>query len=257
MNLFGTIRQLFIEQGRVRKYLLYALGEIILVMIGILLALKVNNWNSDRLNRAKEQEYIHRMRYEILADINYYTGIKERFQNKEKSLYRIIKVWQMPQPHIADSLEYIHDFVVAGNVSSWYNEPVTWDQLIQTGDLNLIRDNHLIEALYNYHNLVKRISDNYSVYPTQMANQARVSWSIPFRQEALESFMVPRNELRIPAKAVYENIWSERIHYLDLYISLAYITTAQVQNMEEIIQTGNELLQLLQEKAGIKNELVN
>ena len=73
----------------------------------------------------------------------------------------------MPQPIITDSLEYIRDFVSAGNVGPWFNEPVTWDQLIQTGDLNLIHDNHLVrKALYNYHNLVKRTSDNYLIYPT-------------------------------------------------------------------------------------------
>mgnify|MGYP001195549616 CR=1 FL=1 len=250
MNIFHTIRQLLIGQGRVSKYLLYAFGEIILVMIGILLALKVNNWNSTRLNHLKEQDYLRRMTDEVQADIDYYAGIRDRFHSKEISLARIIKVWQMPQPIITDSLEYIRDFVSAGNVGPWFNEPVTWDQLIQTGDLNLIRDNHLVEALYNYHNLVKRTSDNYLIYPTQMTNRARESWSIPFRQEPLESFNVPRNELKIPSKEVFENIWNNRRHFLDLYISLEYITSAQVFNMEDIITAGKGLLDLLREKTG-------
>ena len=248
MSLMHQIRQLFINQGKFRKYLMYAIGEIILVMIGILLALKVNNWNSDRLDRIKERDCLIRMRDEIAEDIDYYTEIKDHFQRKDERLARIIKVWQMPQPRITDSVEYIRDFVSAGNVGPWFNEPVTWDQLIQTGDLSLIRDNDLVAALYHYHNLVKRTSDNYLLYPTQMTNQARASWSGPFRLEPLESFKGPRSELGIPAKAVYENIWNNRLGYLDLYISLAYITSAQVRFMEEIIVTGKDLLTLLQEK---------
>jgi hypothetical protein len=45
------------EQNNTRKYLQYALGEVILVMIGILLALQVNNWNENRKDRIKEQRY--------------------------------------------------------------------------------------------------------------------------------------------------------------------------------------------------------
>ena len=45
INLFRKTRQKLIKENRVSKYLLYAIGEILLVMIGILMALQVNNWN--------------------------------------------------------------------------------------------------------------------------------------------------------------------------------------------------------------------
>jgi len=44
--------------NKVRTYILYAIGEIALVMIGILLALQVNNWNEQRINDKKEREYM-------------------------------------------------------------------------------------------------------------------------------------------------------------------------------------------------------
>jgi len=54
IKFFRKIRQKLIAENRVTKYLLYASGEIILVMIGILLALQVNNWNENR--KAEEKE---------------------------------------------------------------------------------------------------------------------------------------------------------------------------------------------------------
>ena len=51
ITLFHRIRQRFIESGSVTKYLLYAIGEILLVVIGILIALQVNNWNEERLQQ--------------------------------------------------------------------------------------------------------------------------------------------------------------------------------------------------------------
>ncbi len=48
IKFFRNIRKKLIEQKRVRNYLLYAIGEILLVVIGILIALQVNNWNEER-----------------------------------------------------------------------------------------------------------------------------------------------------------------------------------------------------------------
>jgi hypothetical protein len=59
-NLIGT--------GATRKYLLYAVGEILLVMVGILLALQVNNWNEERKVKIIEQELYENLRTSLRQD---------------------------------------------------------------------------------------------------------------------------------------------------------------------------------------------
>ena len=54
IKFFRKIRQNLLSEGKTGKYLKYAIGEIVLVMIGILLALQVNNWNQNRINKQKE-----------------------------------------------------------------------------------------------------------------------------------------------------------------------------------------------------------
>ncbi len=66
IKFFRQIRQQLLSENKTGKYLKYAIGEIILVMIGILLALQVNNWNEIRKERIVENDILVRL----------YTGTK-------------------------------------------------------------------------------------------------------------------------------------------------------------------------------------
>ncbi|TFV93622.1 hypothetical protein E4S40_15375 [Algoriphagus kandeliae] len=58
ISFFRKIRQKLLSQNRVTRYLTYAVGEIILVSIGILIALQVNNWNEERKTKVFEKEIL-------------------------------------------------------------------------------------------------------------------------------------------------------------------------------------------------------
>ena len=58
IKFFRKIRQNLLSEGKTEKYLKYAIGEIILVVIGILIALQINNWNEKRKERNKEDQLI-------------------------------------------------------------------------------------------------------------------------------------------------------------------------------------------------------
>lgn len=55
LTLFRTIRRKLIQSGSVRRYLIYGIGEVMLVMVGILLAFQVNNWNERRKQKDEEK----------------------------------------------------------------------------------------------------------------------------------------------------------------------------------------------------------
>jgi hypothetical protein len=69
IKFFRHIRQAMIKENRVSKYMLYAIGEIILVVAGILIALQLNNWNSEQKRTAQELGLLVEMRENLLNDL--------------------------------------------------------------------------------------------------------------------------------------------------------------------------------------------
>ena len=61
IKFFRKIRQNLLSQGKTGKYFKYAIGEIILVVIGILIALQINNWNEYQKDRKSEQLRLHKI----------------------------------------------------------------------------------------------------------------------------------------------------------------------------------------------------
>lgn len=58
MNFLRRLRQRLLSENKFSKYLLYAIGEIVLVVIGILIALQLNNWNEIQKNKSTEHELL-------------------------------------------------------------------------------------------------------------------------------------------------------------------------------------------------------
>lgn len=71
ITFFRHLRRTLMEENKVRSYILYALGEIFLVMIGILLALQVNNWNEGRKQSFAETKFIEGVKKDLTEDKNY------------------------------------------------------------------------------------------------------------------------------------------------------------------------------------------
>ena len=68
-RIFNSVRQGMLKENRFSRYLIYAIGEIVLVVIGIFLALQLNNWNAGRKEAAKELGLLAEMRQNLEADL--------------------------------------------------------------------------------------------------------------------------------------------------------------------------------------------
>ena len=78
IKFFRKIRQNLLSAGKTGKYFKYAIGEIVLVVIGILIALQINNWNEQRKQDHLEQDYL--------------IALKREFENNVKEVDRVIEL---------------------------------------------------------------------------------------------------------------------------------------------------------------------
>ncbi len=68
IKFFSKIRYSLIKQNKSGKYFKYAIGEIILVVIGVLIALSINNWNENRKNSIKEIQFLEGFKNDLMAN---------------------------------------------------------------------------------------------------------------------------------------------------------------------------------------------
>ena len=68
IKFFRKIRHNLLLENKTRKYFKYAIGEIFLIMIGILLALQVNDWNESRKNRKTEIQFLKGIKQDLQTD---------------------------------------------------------------------------------------------------------------------------------------------------------------------------------------------
>ena len=112
IKFFRKIRQNLLFENKTGKYLKYAIGEIVLVVIGILIALQINNWNEERKDRRLEKEYIARLKGEMLKNLESSTNqiLYSSFQigNVDKLLGALSgdTVYSNPEP-LAVAIEHV------------------------------------------------------------------------------------------------------------------------------------------------------
>jgi hypothetical protein len=133
IKFFRKIRQNLLMENKTRKYFKYAIGEIILVVIGILIALSINNWNEKRKNNILKQAYINNLKIDLNADIQKLEELNELNNEFEKDAYTA----------------YIPNFTMTS---------ATYNDLITSSNINLFKDIELKRLLDNYY-----IRDEWSV----------------------------------------------------------------------------------------------
>ncbi|WP_299521787.1 DUF6090 family protein [uncultured Lutibacter sp.] len=161
MKLFRTLRQNYIKEGNIKKYLLYAVGEIFLVMIGISLAFQLDNWNERRVKRVSEVRFYENIKEQIADDkalILQQVDFNNYFLANSKYLNNIIEANDRSKldsigPLVRDLLQY-SDFDKEANI---------YQTLINSGEVKLLQNHEIvngireIEEKYNYANRMENI----------------------------------------------------------------------------------------------------
>ncbi|MBP7370293.1 MAG: hypothetical protein KA902_02540 [Arenimonas sp.] len=118
IRLFNSARRKQLQESRMVHYLLYAMGEIILVVVGILIALQVNNWNEARKARAFEVVILQEIRENIRGNLERFRGLQRRLQTSNAGANLLLNESAKPQPD-RERLEHYFSILNTGIVFSY------------------------------------------------------------------------------------------------------------------------------------------
>ncbi|WP_350290034.1 DUF6090 family protein [uncultured Croceitalea sp.] len=165
IKFFRKIRQNLLSENKFSKYLIYAVGEIILVVIGILIALQINNWNENRKSEIETQNYYRQILIEIKNERKYIDSQINRLERSITTYDNYVEFVKNPKLKPIEVIQALEKVDLSFGFFSFFNE--TLETLESTGDLKLIPKNirnKLIEIQHLKEWLVKQQSVNDKTY---------------------------------------------------------------------------------------------
>ena len=167
IKFFRKIRQQLAYENNVSKYTRYAIGEIVLVVIGILIALQVNNWKENISIIKSEKKYMQNLKEDLQNDIllfdNYLTRNRELFKMIDSTITYLSRE---DFKNTSDKSSYY-----ARTISLRWNrvQPVerTFEQMKSSGQLKIISNQIVSDKISDYYN---------SIYELETYNQAILMW---------------------------------------------------------------------------------
>lgn len=152
------IRHKMLTENKFSKYLLYAIGEIVLVVIGILIALSINNWNQERVSTIKAYSYLNQIKKDLSLDLEYY----------ERRIEGTSKMSLIYDNASKDNM--VNDTLLAkvGSIITINYDPVefgpSYKSFVNSGDIELIGDKDLLSKLQHYYNATTTNLNYYTEY---------------------------------------------------------------------------------------------
>lgn len=149
----------------------YALGEILIVIIGITIAFSMNKCASESENSAQRQQYLINLKNDVTADRERLQQIVVELDRKIETATRILPILNSDQP---DKMKIIGDIFSISTISNFSAKDITYQTLINSGDLKLIDNFELktaIEAHYsNYKIMMKDYERQENIHKQYLGN---------------------------------------------------------------------------------------
>jgi len=157
IKFFRQIRLELMEKNKTGKYLKYAIGEIILVVIGILIALQINNYNESRKARNQEVHYLKNLKTDLLLNITELDEYLAVRNLRIESANKVLEYFEgKPLTDLNDIAFHTTNIYIWQKFSQQDN---TFQELVNSGNLALISNDTIKNELLNLQSLYKKLKN--------------------------------------------------------------------------------------------------
>ncbi len=163
LSYLRKIRNKLVNEGNMLKYLTYAFGEIIIVVIGILLALYLNNWNQERTEKKLELQYYQGIKNQLNEDLTTLNGEIEYNQDFLNQFSYAKKLILLNDKSKIDTLGKIALNMV--RFSDFRRKSNIYQTLVNSGEIVLINNNEITEKLQSLeenYTYINRLEENHA-----------------------------------------------------------------------------------------------
>lgn len=211
-RIFRKVRGDLLPGSRDRKYLLYAVGELLLVVVGILIALQVNNWNEERIEQRQIRQYVIGLISDLERDIAMLEPITMQMQRK---LEKVEALNNYTRGKTLDQISNLDLWVLTPTAAY---RPYQWnrsaiEQLRSAGALREIQNVGLAEKITAYDSLTRHLDEDYE------QDTLRIRAAVEFRDLVVDSnFLDDEHFTSIADEASGQtieaqlSIWQESFH---------------------------------------------
>ena len=147
ITLFRKIRKQLLNTDKTTKYLLYAIGEIALVVIGILIALQINNWNEWRQERSIEKIVLGDIEDNLRRNADQIEAALQMLDSMDYSCQVILSALERDLPYSDDFSPHFHRSQFNGSI--FLNLSVDGYESLKSAAFNIIRSEMLKDAILN------------------------------------------------------------------------------------------------------------
>jgi hypothetical protein len=159
--MFSKLRANLVQEGKARKYLVYALGEILLVIVGIVIALQVNNWNEERLEQRQVRRYAHALISDLERDIEMLAPIMREIDMSLKDIRALETYTRGKSLGQLDNLDlYQLTSGVGYRPYEWHRGTI--EQMGSAGTLQQMRNFDLANKIAAYEALTRHLDQDYA-----------------------------------------------------------------------------------------------
>ena len=247
IKFFRRIRQKLLSENRFSAYLLYATGEIVLVVIGILLALQINNWNLYRVDRIAEEKLLRNILQDLQKD-------KEVFDININNNYFHIALLDTMLHEVSFNPDYsISDFLRHNMLYSYYGKFIatkgTYLESLSSGRLSLILSDSLRRNILDYYEVQLLTLGPDNLIDNDM-NKLRADWN-DIVSHSMEYAMAFGTRTNFPKLNIPEI--SKNPDYRKLLTQKRGLVQAQITEWNRVKAVNERLIKYMENELESKN----
>jgi len=159
IKLFRNIRKSLLSEGKTSKYFKYAIGEIVLVVIGILIALQINNWNDLRKEHASEHRLLEALNEEFRSNLEI---LEQTISFNDSIIAKSLELGEFTAPE----LEHFDEKAISKLMVRVFKDDIKYipnqgsiDDIFYSGKLSILRDTNLRKALSTWQSSLEGVKN--------------------------------------------------------------------------------------------------